>query len=138
MGAMGIRKARKPDFPGVLELARTYGLDYHDMEADDFWVAEENGRIRGICGLKKHSHCQELCSLGVATNDRGRGLASRLVRALLRNIQGQIYLATTIPEYFARFGFYKTDHIPRSMIKKPEWCEGCQPEKCQVMVRRGR
>jgi len=135
---VGIRKARKPDFPQVLELAQSYGLDYCRMEADDFWVAEENGRIMGICGLKKHPDCQELCSLGVEANDRGRGLASRLVRALLRNIQGQIYLASIIPEFFERFGFEKTDRFPSSMVKKSEWCEGCHPEKCQVMVRTGR
>ncbi len=132
---MGIRKARKTDFPQVLELAQSYGLDYCGMEADDFWVAEENGRIRGICGLKKHPDCQELCALGVEANDRGRGLASKLVWALLRDIRGQIYLATIIPAFLKRFGFEKADRIPPSMIKKSEWCEGCQPEKCRVMVR---
>jgi N-acetylglutamate synthase-like GNAT family acetyltransferase len=135
---MHIRKARKPDFPEVLELARRYGLDYHDMEADHFWVAEENGQIKGICGLKIHSDCQELCSLGVEANDRGRGLASKLVRALLRSVRGQIYLATIIPEFFERLGFETIDRFPTSMIKKSEWCEGCQPEKCQIMVRRGK
>lgn len=138
MKAMQVRKVRPPDFPRILELARSYGLDYHNMEGDDFWVAEKNGRITGICGLKIHADCQELCSLGVEEDDRGRGVAGKLVRTLLRNVQGQIYLATIIPEFFERFGFKKTNRIPPSMIRKPEWCEGCRPEKCQVMVRTGR
>jgi N-acetylglutamate synthase-like GNAT family acetyltransferase len=134
---MRVRKAKKADFPDIIRLAKMYNLDYSGMEADDFWVAEESGRIRGICGLKKHLECSELCALGVDEEVRGRGWGGQLVRAVLRDAPGELYLATVMPSFFARFGFEKTDVVPGSMVKKAEWCAGCTPELCTVMVRQG-
>lgn len=131
---MRIRKARTSDFPQILALARKLNLDYSDMAADDFWVAAEGEQVFGICGLKKHSDCAELCSLGVEESRRGRGLGRRLVEAVLRAGQPEIYLATVIPGYFAGFGFREADSVPASMIKKADWCEGCRRELCRVMV----
>jgi N-acetylglutamate synthase-like GNAT family acetyltransferase len=87
-------------------------------------------------GLKMHPECFELCALGVDEKWRGRGWAGQLVRALLQEAPGNLYLATIIPGYFARFGFVKAEAVPPSMIKKPEWCAGCRPELCTVMVRK--
>jgi N-acetylglutamate synthase-like GNAT family acetyltransferase len=134
---MRVRKAKKADFPDIIRLAKMYNLDYSGMEADDFWVAEESGRIRGICGLKKHLECSELCALGVDEEVRGRGWGGQLVRAVLRDAPGELYLATVMPSFFARCGFEKTDVVPGSMVKKAEWCAGCTPELCTVMVRQG-
>jgi N-acetylglutamate synthase-like GNAT family acetyltransferase len=134
---MRVRKAKKADFPAIIRLANAYNLDYDGMEADRFHVAEEGGRILGICGLKRHPECLELCALGVDDNWRGRGLGGRLVRAVLREAPGELYLATVIPGFFARFGFEKAAAVPASMVKKGEWCAGCTPELCTVMVKRG-
>jgi N-acetylglutamate synthase-like GNAT family acetyltransferase len=135
---MRVRKAKKADFPDIIRLAKTYNLDYAGMEADGFWVAEEGGRILGISGLQKHPECLELCALGVDEKWRGRGWGGQLVRAVLRDVPGELYLATVIPIFFARFGFEKADAVPASMVKKAEWCAGCTPELCAVMVKRGR
>jgi N-acetylglutamate synthase-like GNAT family acetyltransferase len=137
MIVMRVRKARELDFPQVARLARKYRLDYAGMEADAFWVVAERGQIRGICGLKKHPECLELCALGVAEKWRRRGLGERLVRAVVRKAGGELFLATVIPGYFARLGFEKAKSVPASMVKNAEWCAGCMPELCVVMVRRG-
>ena len=134
---MRIRKAKKADFPDIIRLAKLYNLDYADMEEDGFWVVEEGGRIRGICGLKKHPECLELCALGVDEEWRGRGWGGLLVRAVLRDVPAELYLATVIPGYFSRFGFKKAEAVPASMVKKAEWCAGCRPELCTVMMRQG-
>ena len=134
---MRVRKARKADFPQITRLARKYGLDYANMEADDFWVVGETGRIRGICGLKKHPECVELCALGVDEKWRYLGLGKQLVRAVVRNARGELFLATVIPDFFVRLGFERAEAVPASMVKKTEWCAGCTPELCTVMVRRG-
>jgi N-acetylglutamate synthase-like GNAT family acetyltransferase len=135
MLSMRVRKSRKRDFPDIIRLAKKYKLDYADMEEDGFWVAEEGGRIRGICGLKKHPECFELCALGVDEEWRGRGWGVQLVRAVLRDVPGELYLATVIPSFFVRFRFEKATAVPVSMVKKAEWCAGCIPELCTVMVR---
>lgn len=135
---MFIRKANRADVPEVIRLAKTCSLDYEGMAADAFFVAEEGGRILGLCGLKKHPECLELCALGVDEEWRGRGYGKRLVRAALREAPGDLYLATVIPGFFAPFGFEKADAVPPSMVKKGEWCVGCRPELCTVMVKKGK
>jgi N-acetylglutamate synthase-like GNAT family acetyltransferase len=135
---MLIRKAGRADLAEVIRLARACALDYEGMEADAFLVAEEGGRILGICGLKKHPECLELCALGVAEEWRGRGYGKRLVQEALKEAPGELYLATIIPGFFAPFGFAKPDIVPPSMVKKAEWCAGCRPELCTVMVRKGK
>jgi N-acetylglutamate synthase-like GNAT family acetyltransferase len=133
---MRIRKAKKSDFSNVIHLSQKYDLDYTSMEADDFWVAEEGKKILGIVGLKKHDDCLELCSLGVEEIYRNRGIAKKLVLALLKKAKGNVYLATVIPGFFEKFGFEKANVIPASMIKKSDWCKGCNKELCTVMMRK--
>jgi N-acetylglutamate synthase-like GNAT family acetyltransferase len=134
---MRVRKARKSDFPQIVRIARKYGLDYAGMEADDFWVVADGARVRGICGLKAHPECLELCALGVDEKWRGLGWGERLVRAVVRKAGGELFLATVIPGYFARRGFERAESVPASLVKNAEWCAGCTPERCVVMVRRG-
>jgi N-acetylglutamate synthase-like GNAT family acetyltransferase len=133
---MTIRRAKKGDFPQILRIARKYDLNYLGMEADDFWVAAEGEIILGICGLRKSPDCRELCSLGVEEAHRGRGLGRKLVERLLRDVRGDVHLATVIPAFFARLGFEKTAARPVSMVKTEEWCAGCTPELCTVMIRK--
>jgi N-acetylglutamate synthase-like GNAT family acetyltransferase len=133
---MNIRRARKEDFPQITSLARQLGLDYQGMDDDSFWVAEDGGRIAGIVALKKHADCQELCALGVHSRHRDKGLGRELVQVLLQSADRDIYLATIIPGFFENCGFDKIAHIPSSLKKSPEWCEGCSKELCTVMVRK--
>ncbi|MCX6578247.1 MAG: GNAT family N-acetyltransferase [Candidatus Aminicenantes bacterium] len=133
---MNIRRARKEDFPQITSLARQLGLDYQGMDDDSFWVAEDGGRIAGIVALKKHADCHELCALGVHSRHRDKGLGRELVQVLLQSADRDIYLATIIPGFFENCGFDKTAHIPSSLKKSPEWCEGCSKELCTIMVRK--
>jgi len=133
---MKIRRAEKEDFPQITSLARKLGLDYERMEDDSFWLAEDKGRIAGLVALKKHGDCHELCALGVDPHRRNRGLGRKLVQTLLLSADRDIYLATVIPGFFEKCGFERTVHIPSSMKKSPEWCEGCSKELCTVMVRK--
>lgn len=133
---MPVRKARREDLSRIRELASRLKLDSPDMENDAFWVAEDNRRIGGICGLKRHPDCFELVALGVEESKRGQGTGGELVRALIREAKTDIYLATIIPGFFERLGFSRTSEFPLSMIKNAEWCEGCDRALCTVMMRR--
>lgn len=106
------------------------------METDNFFVADEGDKIVGICGLKKHSDCFELCSLGVEEAYRDKGLGAKLVHAVLKKAKREVYLTTIIPGFFEKFGFEKAGRFPESMIKKQDWCLGCNKELCTVMVRK--
>jgi N-acetylglutamate synthase-like GNAT family acetyltransferase len=133
---MLIRKARAADFPQIRSLAAIFNLDYADMEEDDFWVAAQGRKIVGMCGLKKHPDCLELCSLGVADRYRNKGLGRNLVSTLLEASAGDVYLTTIIPDYFEKLGFQRADRIPPSMLKPEEWCAGCSRDRCRVVVKK--
>lgn len=106
------------------------------METDDFFIANDGDKIVGICGLKKHRDCLELCSLGVDEVYRDKGLGAKLVHAVLKEAKREVYLTTIIPGFFEKFGFEKAGRFPESMIKKRDWCLGCNKELCTVMVRK--
>ncbi len=133
---MRLRNAKKSDYHQILDLAKKLELDYSRMDADDFLVVEDSGKIVGICGLKKHEDLFELCSLGVDESYRKRGLGKKLVIGVLKKARGKVYLATIIPDFFRKFGFEKSPQIPLSMIKKSDWCQGCRKELCTIMVKK--
>jgi N-acetylglutamate synthase-like GNAT family acetyltransferase len=135
---MTISEPSPEDWPALRALAVRLGLGYEDMEGDRFWIAGEAGYVAGLVGLKKHPDCLELVSLGVDPAFRSRGLGGRLVERLAASAGGAVYLATIIPEYFARHGFEPAPDVPAGMAKNPEWCVGCPKTGCTVMVRRSR
>jgi len=123
------------DWPRLRALARVLGLEYDGMESDRFWVAKEESRVRGIVGLKRHPDSLELVGLGVDPDIRSSGLGRTLVETLLAAAEGDVYLATVIPEYFERCGFKRVAAAPAGMAKDPAWCEGCPKERCTIMMR---
>jgi len=135
---MRFRNARKTESRQILKLAKKLELDYSGMDADDFLVAEDSRKIVGICGLRKHEDCLELCSLGVDEGYRKRGLGKKLVVGVLKKARGEVYLATIMPDFFRKFGFEKSPQIPLSMIKKSDWCQGCNKELCTIMVKKAK
>lgn len=134
---MRVRRALPEDLPPAVDLARALGLDYPGMEADALWVAEEDGRIRGLVALKDHDDCRELCALGVDPAFRGRGAARALVEALMAEAPGVVHLATIIPGFFEACGFSRCREVPATFPakRKTPWCEGCPQERCTVMSR---
>ncbi len=136
---MSVRKALPEDLRPAVELAEKLGLDYPGLEADPLWIAAaEDGRIVGLAALKTHSDCLELCALGVEPEQRGKGIAGKLVEALLAEAPGGVHLATVIPGFFETCGFHiiKED-IPATFPAKrlTAWCDGCTRELCTVMLR---
>lgn len=133
-----MRKAGEADLPAITALARSLDLDYPGMDNDTFWVAEEEGRIFGMVGLKQHPDCLELCALGVDLHHRSRGTGRALVAELKRATAADIHLGTVIPGFFESCGFVKTEEIPGTFLKKRKtaWCEGCDVDLCTVMVSR--
>jgi N-acetylglutamate synthase-like GNAT family acetyltransferase len=134
---MIVRKAETTDAAAIRDLAERLDLDYPGLERDPFWVAEENGAVFGIVGLKRHPDSDELVSLGVDPGRRSSGLGRRLVEALAAEVPGDLYLATIIPVFFAACGFLAIPAGPAGMMKKdPSWCQGCPRERCTIMVRK--
>lgn len=121
-------------------MAESLGLDYPGMERDVFFVAEDNGTIRGIVGLKRHPEGLELCALGVEPAAEGRGIGRALVEALSTSVSEDLFLGTVIPGFFEKCGFRAVTEIPDFIAEKRAsgWCDGCPIDRCTVMGRRVR
>ena len=135
---MRIRKIGPGEAAPAVELARKLGLDYPGMDADELWVADNEGEIIGVVALKKHPDCLELCALGVDPSLRRKGVAKALIEALMAEAPGDVHLATIIPGLFEIRGFTRTQDVPGSFPakRKTAWCEGCPRERCTVMLRK--
>lgn len=100
-----IRPATAADQPTIRAMVRQEMLDPTGLHWSHFWVAEARGQIVGIGQIRPKG--VELGSLIVKKEMRGRGIAGRLIRALLATREGPVYLECQghMASYYAQFGF---------------------------------
>jgi N-acetylglutamate synthase-like GNAT family acetyltransferase len=92
------------------------GLDWRR-----FLVAEEGGRVVGCVQMRRHRDANELSSLVVAREQRGRGIARMLIDELLRREAGVVHLMCheRLIEFYRRFGFAVIDaDLPGALRRK--------------------
>lgn len=111
-GALSIRPAAKPDEATIKRMVRSEGLDPTSLKWQHFLVAEAEGddgtsHIVGIGQVKEYPGCQELGSLVVLPEFRGRGIAGDLIRALEARAGRPLYLLCrdNMQPYYERFGY---------------------------------
>ncbi|MFH1387019.1 MAG: GNAT family N-acetyltransferase [bacterium] len=133
---MDIRQATVQDKPQILELLKTLDLYYHDQPLNDFWVAEENGKIIGVVRLEEFPDFSFISSLGVLEVERKKGIASQLLKHLFELTKKDLYLYTIIPDFFKKFGFQiPNSGLPTLPLKDTLECSACSPGKCVTMVK---
>ena len=104
-----------------LLLPRALGEIYDNIR--DFFVYEENGRLKGVCALHIcWEDLAELRSLAVQKETRGKGVGTGLVKAALREAKElgikRVFLLTYIPSYFQRFGF---EIVSKEVLPQKIW-----------------
>lgn len=106
------------------------GLSYYQ-----FLVAKENDKLVGFARIRKHSGCDEFCSLGVLESHRFNGIAKLLVEARIKIATQPVYLVCIIPDYFKKLGFFVVNEYPAEMADKLHYCisELVVPEEYVVM-----
>jgi N-acetylglutamate synthase-like GNAT family acetyltransferase len=104
-----IRNATAYDQDALLGLMAGERLRPYDRDWRNFVLAEHDGRIVGVGQVRQHADgARELGALVIETAHRNRGLASRLVGALMsRHHDGQIYIITDRQhaEHFTQWDF---------------------------------
>ncbi len=116
-----LRPARPDDLPSVVALLDACGLPIGDVTKAmlaSFCVAETEGNIVGVAGLEAFDIVGLLRSLAVAEDQRGGGLAARLVDwceagARRRGVETAYLLTTTAAEYFRKRGY---EDVPRDAV----------------------
>ncbi|RMG45842.1 MAG: GNAT family N-acetyltransferase [Acidobacteria bacterium] len=139
-----IRPALPEDLPAIRSLLAGEGLPADDLEPHlaHFFVAEDHGRLLGVCGLESHPPFGLMRSLAVAEPWRGRGLGRSLGEAVATHARRtglrELYLLTTRSAAVARrLGFHPVnrEEAPPEIRGTTEFSHAC-PASARLMRRR--
>jgi amino-acid N-acetyltransferase len=109
---ISIRRATELDQPAIRELVRSERLNPTGLKWPNFLVATTGRSVVGAVQMRKHSDgSRELGSLVVSKEARGRGIATRLIDALLASEPGPVWMITTdvFAGTFSRWGFQRIE-----------------------------
>lgn len=120
--ALTFKSPSEKEFEHICAYIAAFELDNRELLPEQFTVALRDKELVGFGRLRKHSDCTELCSLGVVTPYRRKGIGKAIVKELIRRNNDKLYLACIIPEFFAPFGFHVTENYPASMQNKLQYC----------------
>ena len=106
---MQIRQANAEDFPSIKELIEQYPevlVQDHLPDAEEFFVAEEQGKLIGCCALEVYSErLAEVRSLAVAKEYQGKGIGTALIERCLEEAESKgVYEVLTITSALPLFG----------------------------------
>jgi N-acetylglutamate synthase-like GNAT family acetyltransferase len=129
---------KQPDqitFNQICDYIHEFELDNRGLKQEEFIAAFRNAILVGFGRIRKHKDCNELCSLGVITNERRKGIGKALVNALTTKESDNLYLVCIIPEFFEPLGFVEIQNYPNSIQDKIDYCtnELVVPEKYVAM-----
>jgi N-acetylglutamate synthase-like GNAT family acetyltransferase len=105
-----IRPATQADQKTIARTIRDAGINPMSLDWHRFVIAEDTGAVVGIGQVKQHSDgSHELASIAVIPQRQRQGIASEIIRALLANERGDLYLLCRdeLEPFYARFGFRK-------------------------------
>lgn len=135
--ALVIRPMREEESPAMELILRDLELDHPSIHREDFWVAVDAGEIVGISNLSRFGSSLYLSAVGVSIKHQGKGVATALLREMLKEARAPIYLYTKIPHFFARLGFVSAPPSPEVPPRDISGCEACRDKgQCICMVRR--
>ena len=107
-----IRRAREADEYAIATLVHSERLNPLDLDWRRFVLAVDPDGIAGAAQLRKHDdESRELSSLVVREDARGRGVATRIIDALLEPVMTRVCMITgaAFAGHYARWGFRRID-----------------------------
>lgn len=136
MDMVTIRKAKEKDRPLLMKmLTEEFDFYYEGMSLQDFYLIKQDQETIGTIQLEEHTDYYFLTSLGIKEPYRKQGIASFVMKEMLKGKNKPIYLETLIPDFFKQFGFKVIPCPPFPPPKDPSRCEDCFPDKCVCMVK---
>jgi N-acetylglutamate synthase-like GNAT family acetyltransferase len=133
---LDIRKAKAGDKDAVIGILKDLDIYYSALKFKDFWVASLGDRIIGTAQLEEGPDFLYLGSLAVIEGQRKKGVAGALLNKLLSGHKKDVYLYSTIPEFFSKFGFKPANPLSNLPSKARYECDECHLDKCVCMVKK--
>jgi N-acetylglutamate synthase-like GNAT family acetyltransferase len=115
------------DFELIRKYIHDFELDDRGLKKEEFCAAFEHDELRGFGRLRKHPDCTELCSLGVVTPYRNKGIGKAITAELIRKEADTTYVVCIIPHFFTPFGFKEVTTYPASIKEKLDYCTHSLP-----------
>ncbi|MCC7206181.1 MAG: GNAT family N-acetyltransferase [Anaerolineae bacterium] len=115
-GGATLRPARETDAAAIRAIIWRAGLNPLGLKWQRFVVAEADGRVVGTGQIKPHGDgSRELASIAVVPAYQRRGIAHRIITALLGGETGVLYLTCEdrLESFYTRYGFRR--------IGRDEW-----------------
>jgi N-acetylglutamate synthase-like GNAT family acetyltransferase len=106
--SVSIRPATAADRDAISGLIREARLNPRDLDWHRFLVADAGAEVVGCAQVRVHARgTRELASVAVTPGRQGSGIGGRLVKSILAQEPGVVYLMTRreTERYFVRFGF---------------------------------
>jgi N-acetylglutamate synthase-like GNAT family acetyltransferase len=137
-----LRPAGPADWPAISALleANRLPLDGAREHLHHYLVAVSHGEIVGSAGAEQYGDVALLRSVAVAPGLHKRGIGQRMVEQLIqearrRQIAALYLLTVTAPEYFARYGFRRSERgqAPAALRNSRE-LQGACPDCAAFMV----
>lgn len=117
-----LRSARETDMPAIRALVRSERLDPTQLRYQQFHVIECDGQIVACGQLRRFAGAQELGSLVVHPEWRGRHLGALLIMHLIQAAAAPLYLECRgeLAALYRRYGFVpvRWRDLPRSLQPK--------------------
>lgn len=131
-----LRSPTNKEFQTICDFIREFELDNRDLKKEQFILAVAGNQVLGFGRLRKHADCTELCSLGVVTPHRMKGIGKAIVQELIKDSTDAVFLVCIIPDFFTPLGFCVTEKYPASVRDKILYCtqELVVPESYVAMV----
>jgi N-acetylglutamate synthase-like GNAT family acetyltransferase len=133
---MTLRTPTEQEFIQIQKYIHQFELDNRNLKQKEFTAAFRGNELVGFGRLRHHADCVELCSLGVVTNYRRKGIGKAIVSDLIQRSCSEIYLVCIIPNFFAPFGFRIISSFPSAIQEKLDYCtsELVVPEEYIAMI----
>lgn len=119
---MTFRTPSEQEFLLIRNYIQQFELDDRNLKQEEFTAAFRENELVGFGRLRQHSDCIELCSLGVVTNHRRKGIGKAIVNELIQRSKSSIHLVCIIPEFFTPFGFEVVGNYPSAIHDKLNYC----------------
>jgi N-acetylglutamate synthase-like GNAT family acetyltransferase len=118
-----IRRATVGDQAAISRLVHQARLNPRGLDWRRFVIAEAGGAPIGVAQVRRHPDgARELASLVVLAEHRDRGVAARMIDALLTDEPGPVFtlIDRRYAQHFRRWDFHPVDpdELPRSMARQ--------------------
>ncbi len=100
-----------------------FELDDRELKKEEFLIVKDIGnKVVAFGRIRKHSTCDELCSLGVIEPQRLKGIGKILSKELIKKANEPLFLTCIIPKFFEPLGFQITKEYPQELKDKLNYC----------------